>query len=141
MPDDERTINELIEASSLGTPEAKALRERTPPEVVDRIMAEVDRRHGCPTCGHAVKVVGKTTQHYEPTGCLQLEDDHELCEQEASALRAVIERVMTQHWDLAACTCWVCEEGQAAGARPRDRYLNHKGDPRPRVTVEQPPRP
>jgi predicted RNA-binding Zn-ribbon protein involved in translation (DUF1610 family) len=23
----------------------------------------------CPTCGHAVKVVGDTTQRYEPIGC------------------------------------------------------------------------
>lgn len=40
----ERSIEELIEASSLGTPGAKAIRERTPPEVVGRIMAEVERR-------------------------------------------------------------------------------------------------
>lgn len=45
---DLRPIEELIEASSLGTPEAKALRERTPPEVVDRIMAEVKRRSDPP---------------------------------------------------------------------------------------------
>jgi hypothetical protein len=31
-------IEDLIERSSLGTPGAKALRSRTPPEVVDRIM-------------------------------------------------------------------------------------------------------
>ena len=36
-----RSIGELIERSSLGTPGAKALRRRTPPEVVDRIMAKV----------------------------------------------------------------------------------------------------
>lgn len=33
----------------------------------------------CPSCGHAVKVVGDTTQHYEPVGCLQVVDDHEVC--------------------------------------------------------------
>lgn len=39
----------LIEASSLGTPEAKALRESVPDEVVDRIMAryrEIESRGG-----------------------------------------------------------------------------------------------
>ena len=34
----DEAIEDLIEQSSLGTPGAKALRERTPPEVVDRIM-------------------------------------------------------------------------------------------------------
>jgi hypothetical protein len=24
----------------------------------------------CPTCGHAVKVEGHITMHYEPTGCI-----------------------------------------------------------------------
>lgn len=32
-------IYDLVEASSLGTPEAKALRDSVPDEVVDRIMA------------------------------------------------------------------------------------------------------
>lgn len=48
----DRTIAELIEASSLGTPEAKALRERTPPEVVDRIMERVEELSSrCGECG------------------------------------------------------------------------------------------
>lgn len=33
-----KTIDELIEASSFGTPEAKAVRAKTPPGVVDEIM-------------------------------------------------------------------------------------------------------
>jgi hypothetical protein len=41
----------------------------------------------CPTCGHAVKVVGNTTRHYEPTGCFRIEDDHQLCEEEMESLR------------------------------------------------------
>ena len=40
--DGARSIEELIEASSLGTPEAKALREQTPPEAVQKIMDRVD---------------------------------------------------------------------------------------------------
>lgn len=37
-----RSMEELIEASSFGTPGAKALRARTPPEVVDEILRRVD---------------------------------------------------------------------------------------------------
>ena len=35
---DEQRIRDLIEASSLGTPDAKAMRERTSPEVVRRVV-------------------------------------------------------------------------------------------------------
>lgn len=38
----------------------------------------------------------------------------------------IIERIMTQHWDVKACQCWVCEEGRKAGLRPRDIYLDYK---------------
>lgn len=54
---DRRRIEELIEASSLGTPEAKALRDSVPDEVAKRIVArskEIERY--CPSCaeqGHA----------------------------------------------------------------------------------------
>ena len=34
---------------------------------------------------------------------------------ELERLRAIVERIMTQHWDMAACPCWVCREGRAAG--------------------------
>lgn len=58
---------------------------------------------------------------------------------DVEATRAIIERVMSQHWDMAACRCWVCVEGNAAGCRPRERYLSHRGDPRPRVHVDPTP--
>lgn len=45
---------------------------------------------------------------------------------ELLALRKIIETVMTQHWDLAACPCWVCEEGREAQCRPRDIYLSYR---------------
>lgn len=60
MTDEDPTIEQLIERSSLGTPGARALRDRTPPEVVERILAKMDREarlrceHGllrpCETC-------------------------------------------------------------------------------------------
>lgn len=37
--------------------------------------------------------------------------------------QAIIERIMTQHWDMAACRCWICVGGREAGCRPRERYL------------------
>lgn len=57
---------------------------------------------------------------------------------ENASLRPIVERIMTQHWDMAACCCWVCNEGRAAGCRPRDQYLafKHPDEKRERVTVE-----
>lgn len=34
----------------------------------------------------------------------------------------LIERVMTEHWDMMACWCRFCREGRALGFRPRDGY-------------------
>lgn len=39
----------------------------------------------------------------------------------------IIERIMTMHWDMAACPCWVCRAGRDAGMRPRDKYLDYRG--------------
>ena len=36
----------------------------------------------------------------------------------------IIERIMTAHWDMAACHCWICIEGRRLGCGPRDRYLS-----------------
>ena len=53
------SIDDLIEASSLGTPEAKALRQSVPDEAVDRIMAryreirDAEVRPWPRTCGRA----------------------------------------------------------------------------------------
>lgn len=47
----------------------------------------------CPTCGHAVRVADGTTRHFEPTGCFQLVDDHELCDREATILRGALDRI------------------------------------------------
>jgi hypothetical protein len=37
----------------------------------------------------------------------------------------IIERIMTQHWDIFACTCWICEAGRANGLGSRSEYLRH----------------
>ncbi len=35
----------------------------------------------------------------------------------------IIELVMTQHWDIAACMCWICREGRATGCHARPSHL------------------
>ncbi len=42
-------------------------------------------------------------------------------------LAVIIERIITQHWDLKACNCWVCEAGREAGCRPREEHLKWRG--------------
>ncbi len=39
---------------------------------------------------------------------------------------ADIERIMTRHWDLAACPCWLCKAGRAHGLHPREEYLHEE---------------
>jgi len=34
----------------------------------------------------------------------------------------LIERVMSEHWDIGACPCTFCEEGRRLGFRPRHKY-------------------
>jgi hypothetical protein len=50
-------------------------------------------------------------------------------------LVAIVERIMTQHWDMAACMCWVCEEGRVAGCRPREMYQGFKHEEQRREPV------
>ncbi len=39
----------------------------------------------------------------------------------------IVEQIMTQHWDMVACRCWVCESGREAGCRAREQYLHWRG--------------
>lgn len=48
--------------------------------------------------------------------------------------RELIERVLTEHWDFAACRCAFCEKAREMGYRPRDGYPT---DPRPKITEEK----
>ena len=38
-------------------------------------------------------------------------------------IKAIVERVMTAHWDMAMCQCWFCQMGRDAGCGPQERYL------------------
>lgn len=41
-----------------------------------------------------------------------------------SGLKVLVDKIMTQHWDLAACRCWICEAGREAGCGPKNEYLH-----------------
>lgn len=50
----------------------------------------------------------------------------------------IIERIMTDHWDEAACRCWVCQAGRENNLRPRREYLYHNtGKDFGRVIVQE----
>ena len=42
--------------------------------------------------------------------------------------QAILERIMTQHWDMKACECWVCEEARVVGCRPTSEFLGYRTD-------------
>ena len=43
--------------------------------------------------------------------------------------------IMSAHWDIVACNCWVCKKGRELGLKPRDFYLAHKEDNRKNYPV------
>jgi len=48
----------------------------------------------------------------------------------------IVEQIMTQHWDLIACHCWVCQAGRRTGIGPVKEHLQHvSGYVFPRVEV------
>lgn len=38
-------------------------------------------------------------------------------------VQELIERIMTEHWDIAACPCLFCHEANKLGFRPREVHL------------------
>ncbi len=46
------------------------------------------------------------------------------------SLEEIVERIMTAHWDIFACNCWVCRSARQFGLAPQDEYLQHKNDNR-----------
>jgi hypothetical protein len=40
--------------------------------------------------------------------------------------RDIVEQIMAQHWDLAACQCWICRHGRKMGCGVYDEHLDHK---------------
>lgn len=47
--------------------------------------------------------------------------------------KEIIERIMTQHWDIVLCNCWVCDAARQNGFSAREKYLYDK---KSRVIVE-----
>jgi hypothetical protein len=35
----------------------------------------------------------------------------------------IVERIMSAHWDMAACQCWICREGRKLGLSNRQKYV------------------
>ena len=35
----------------------------------------------------------------------------------------IVERIMTQHWDMRACPCWICQAGNRIRCRPRESHM------------------
>lgn len=38
----------------------------------------------------------------------------------------IVERIMSLHWDMAACPCWVCRAGDKLGFAAREHLLPHR---------------
>lgn len=45
---------------------------------------------------------------------------------ENEKMKNIIERIMTQHWDLDACPCWICKAARKINCYPRNKYLYDK---------------
>jgi hypothetical protein len=39
----------------------------------------------------------------------------------------IVEQIMTMHWGMAVCHCWVCKAGHEQGLHPRSGYLDWRG--------------
>lgn len=51
--------------------------------------------------------------------------------------KEIIERIMSQHWDMARCHCWICEAGRKLGYGAEAKYLSYNSEIKVgRVTVE-----
>ena len=46
-----------------------------------------------------------------------------------------VDIVVTAHWDMETCHCWVCNAGRAAGCAPRERRLDHRNGNREKYSV------
>ena len=40
----------------------------------------------------------------------------------------VIERIMSHHWDMTACKCWICQAGRNLSYGARSEYLPHNDE-------------
>jgi len=40
--------------------------------------------------------------------------------------KEILERIMTAHWDMKRCDCWICSNARKAGLRPIVEYSSEK---------------
>lgn len=38
----------------------------------------------------------------------------------------IVQRIMSAHWDMVSCQCWVCVNGRRNGIRPVLEMLSHR---------------
>ena len=75
-----------------------------------------------------VEIEVKSIERGKPSVCETPCDDCDIktantnLQAEKDEIQEIIERIMTQHWDMAACQCWVCRAGRKAGCQPREGY-------------------
>lgn len=63
-------------------------------------------------------------------------NNSQIADQRSKALaKEVVERIMSAHWDMAACKCWVCDYGRCAGFHAKEEYLPHRLNNRNRQPV------
>ena len=39
----------------------------------------------------------------------------------------IVQQVMTMHWDIMSCRCWVCVAGRENGLHPNEAFLDWRG--------------
>lgn len=47
-----------------------------------------------------------------------------MSENQITTVEDIVERIMTAHWDMSACRCWVCSHGRDLGLRPMGKWLH-----------------
>lgn len=51
-----------------------------------------------------------------------MSDDYKL-----KTAQDIVEKIMTQHWDIAACQCWICKAGRDVGLHPMEKHSGNHG--------------
>ena len=49
----------------------------------------------------------------------------------------IVERIMSHHWDMVACRCWICIEGRKLGLASNSAYLPHNDNSYARVPMPE----
>jgi hypothetical protein len=92
-------------------------------------MARCFRVIACKGCGEMY--VAEQDTEYICDDCKNKTQEND----KLNSFAEIIERIMSAHWDIVSCNCWVCKKGRELGLKPRDFYLAHKEDNRKNYPV------